>query len=121
MTTVWYQGQSYTGHEMAIRHQINRHYGGLAVKKADLRDNNYQLDDEEFAAARMVLTAVEKRDGFGIGELGRTPEMTVDEKAAEIAHHEANLKRARRSECHYCGMPATRVDFFGAPVCDECR
>lgn len=22
--------------------------------------------------------------------------------------------------CHYCGMPATDIDFFGAPVCDQC-
>lgn len=22
--------------------------------------------------------------------------------------------------CHYCGMPASSLDFFGAPVCDDC-
>ena len=42
----------------------------------------------------------DKRDGFGIGELGRMPEMTPVEKAAETAVREANLKRARRIACH---------------------
>lgn len=25
-----------------------------------------------------------------------------------------------RATCHYCGMPATGIGFFGEPVCDNC-
>lgn len=25
------------------------------------------------------------------------------------------------TECHYCGGPAHALDFFGAPVCNDCR
>ena len=31
------------------------------------------------------------------------------------------LKRTQRESCHYCGMPASDVGFFGEPVCRECR
>jgi hypothetical protein len=24
------------------------------------------------------------------------------------------------ADCHYCGMPATTRDYFGAPTCQEC-
>ena len=26
-----------------------------------------------------------------------------------------------RPSCHYCGMPATHIGFFGEHVCNECR
>jgi hypothetical protein len=28
--------------------------------------------------------------------------------------------RDKRPRCHYCGLPANRLGFFGEPVCREC-
>lgn len=60
----------------------------------------------------------QKQDGLGIGELGRQAEhQQADENDAIVARR-AKIERPR---CHYCGCPATGWDFFGAPVCDDCR
>lgn len=52
----------------------------------------------------------QKRDGFGIGELGRVP-----------SGETPTLRRSLKGlDCHYCGMPATGWGFFDEPVCEDC-
>ena len=65
--------------------------------------------------------AAAKRDGFGIGELGRVPETDTTDRTMRQAQLEAVQQRIRRNRCHYCGMLANSVNFFGAPVCEECQ
>lgn len=62
----------------------------------------------------------QKRDGFGIGEAGRVSEADATERAMLAEHRRQAQERARRADCHYCGMPATSVGFFDEPVCEDC-
>ena len=62
----------------------------------------------------------EKASGFGIGELGQTQECSPEERAERIAERERAEKRAEDACCHYCGLPATGIGFFGEPACEEC-
>ena len=71
--------------------------------------------------AKVEADAAAKRDGFGIGELGKVSEADAAEQALRQTQHDAAQERAARSRCHYCGMPATSTDFFGAPVCEDCE
>ena len=71
--------------------------------------------------ARVEADTAAKRDGFGVGELGKTSEADAAERALRQTQRDAAQQRARRSSCHYCGMPASTVDFFGAPVCEDCQ
>lgn len=46
--------------------------------------------------------------GYGIGGLGRHSE----------PRHEP--QKLHSNTCQYCGMTATKSDFFGSPICDDC-
>ena len=35
--------------------------------------------------------------------------------------NEVRLEQQSNPICHYCGMPATDWDLFGAPVCKDCQ
>ena len=62
----------------------------------------------------------QKTSGFGIGELGRVPELSPEEQALENTRRENARRHARHSDCHYCGCQATHFNFFDVPVCDDC-
>jgi hypothetical protein len=36
-------------------------------------------------------------------------------------HQTTHHKHDDELSCHYCGMRATDFDFFGAPVCSDCK
>ena len=51
-----------------------------------------------------------------------------NEETEKARDNEMNLysKPAKKSNppsksCHYCGCEATDFDFFGEPVCDDCK
>ena len=53
-------------------------------------------------------------------------ESTAAADQARNAEMNSYSKPAKKSNekslsCHYCGCEATDFDFFGAPICDDCR
>ena len=74
-----------------------------------------------------------KKDGFypngGIGLLAERAEAEQlfarygreqDAPAATAKPKAHGEGRTQTWVCHYCGMPASDLDFFGVPVCDDC-
>lgn len=77
---------------------------------------------------QMEVTANVYRTALGLAASDVTQQAAVSPTLSNAEYQIAMAARApepmRRNDdnfsCHYCGMPAKNIGFFGEPVCSEC-
>jgi hypothetical protein len=71
---------------------------------------------------KMTVTVLERYPELGTALVrveGHMPEIVYLSELASLPT--SNPARQTGPVCHYCGMPATALGFFGEPVCAGCR
>lgn len=68
-----------------------------------------------------VAHAISRKPG-PYGGYKRTVKIDVQEldQVCDAYWDRINAQDKPQHVCHYCGLPATGVDFFGSPTCPEC-